>query len=137
MVRRPILQQERKSNMNTLIRENRDGDRAQAEQFVAPPASVIEGADGYTLHVEMPGVNKQGLEVLVENNELTIGGRRSLPTVEGTLIHHELRPENYQRAFELDPSIKADKISAKIDQGLATLTLPKAEHIKPRKIAIS
>ena len=85
--------------MNTIVRENRDGDRAQAEQFVAPSASVIEAADGYTLQVEMPGVNKQGLEVSVENNELVIVGRRSLPAVEGTLIHHELRPENYQRTF--------------------------------------
>ena len=124
--------------MNTsLVRENRELDRAQVEQFVAPSASVIEGADGYTLEVEMPGVTKQGLEVSVENNELTITGRRSLPTVEGTLIHHELRPENYQRTFELDPSINAEKISAKIDQGLVTLTLPKAEHVKPRKIAVS
>jgi HSP20 family protein len=137
MVRRPIFHQERKLNMNTLVRENRDGDRAQAEQFVAPSASVMEAADGYTLQIEMPGVNKRGLEVLVENNELTIVGRPSLPTVEGTLIHHELRPENYQRTFELDPSINADKISVKIDQGLATLTLPKAEHVKPRRITVS
>jgi HSP20 family protein len=48
-----------------------------------------------------------------------------------------LRPENYQRTFELDPSIDAGKISAKIDQGLVTLTLPKAEHVKPRRIAVS
>jgi HSP20 family protein len=137
MVRRPIFHQERKLSMNTLVRENRDGDRAQAEQFVAPSASVIEAADGYTLRVEMPGVNKQGLEVSVENNELVIVGRRSLPTVEGTLIHHELRPENYQRTFELDPSIDAGKISAKIDQGLVTLTLPKTEHVRPRRIAVS
>jgi HSP20 family protein len=123
--------------MNTLVRENRDGDRAQTEQFVAPSASVTEAAEGYTLQIEMPGVNKKGLEVLVENNELTIVGRRSLPTVEGTLIHHESRPGNYQRTFELDPSINADKISAKIDQGLVTLTLPKAEHVKPRRIAVS
>jgi HSP20 family protein len=110
--------------MNTLVRENRDGDRAQAEQFVAPSASVIEAPDGYTLQVEMPGVNKQGLEASVENNELVIVGRRFLSTVKGTLIHHELRPENYQRTFGLDPSIDAGRISAKIDQGLVTLTLP-------------
>jgi HSP20 family protein len=123
--------------MNTLTRENRDGDRTQAEQFVAPPASVIEAADGYMLEVEMPGVTKDGLDISVENNELTIIGRRSLPTLEGTLIHHESRPENFRRTFELDPSIDADKINAKIDQGLVTLTLPKAEHVKPRKIAVS
>jgi HSP20 family protein len=123
--------------MNTLVRENRDRDLAQTEQFIAPSASVIEAADGYTLEVEMPGVNKEGLEVSVENNELTIVGRRHLSTVEGTLIHRESRPENYRRTFELDPSIDADKISAEIDQGLVTLTLPKAEHVKPRKIAVS
>ncbi len=122
--------------MNTLVRENRDGDRTQTEQFAVPSASVIEAADGYTLEVEMPGVSKEGLEVSVENNELTIVGRRHLPTVEGELIHHESRSENFRRTFELDPSIDADKISAKIDQGLATLTLPKAEHVKPRKIAV-
>jgi HSP20 family protein len=123
--------------MNTLTRENRDGDRAQTEQFVAPPASVIEAGDGYTLEVEMPGVTKDGLDISVENNELTIIGRRSLPVVGGTLIHHESRPENFRRTFELDPSIDANKISARIEQGLATLTLPKAEHVKPRKITVS
>jgi len=123
--------------MNTLTRETRESDRAQAEQFTAPPASVTEIADGYMLGIEMPGVKKDGLDISVENNELTIIGRRSLPPVEGTLVHRESRPENFRRMFELDPSIEADKISAKIDQGLVTLTLPKAEHVKPRKITVS
>jgi HSP20 family protein len=123
--------------MNTLVREKHDGDRTQTEQFVVPSASVIEAADGYTLELEMPGVAKDGLDISVENNELTIIGRRSLPAVDGTLIHHESRPENFRRTFELDPSIDADKISANIEQGLVTLTLPKAEYVKPRKIAVS
>ena len=123
--------------MSTLVRENRDIDRVHSEQFVAPSASVVEAADGYTLEVEMPGVNKERLEISVDNNELTIVGRRSLPAVEGTLIHRESRPENYRRTFELDPSIDANKISAKIDQGVVTLMLPKAEHVKPRKITVS
>jgi HSP20 family protein len=123
--------------MNTLTRENRDADRTEAEQFIVPPASVIEAGDGYTLELEMPGVTKDGLDISVENNELAIIGRRSLPKIEGALIHHESRPENFRRIFELDPSIDGDKISAKIEQGLVTLTLPKAEHIKPRKITVS
>jgi HSP20 family protein len=123
--------------MNTLTRENRDADRAQVDQFIAPPASVIEAGEGYTLELEMPGVTKDGLDISVENNELTVVGQRSLPTVQGTLIHHESRPNNFRRTFELDPSIDADKIRAKIEQGLVTLTLPKAEHVKPRKISVS
>jgi len=94
--------------MNTLTRKTRESDRSQAEQFITPPASVTEIADGYMLEIEMPGVKKDGLEISVEDNELTIIGRRSLPVVEGTLI----------------------------DQGLVTLTLRKAEHVKPRKITV-
>jgi HSP20 family protein len=123
--------------MNTLTKETRESDRSQAEQFVTPPSSVTEIADGYTLEIEMPGVKKGGLEISVEDNELTIVGRRSLPELEGTLIHRESHPENFRRVFEIDPSIDAEKISAKIDHGLVTLTLPKAEHVKPRKITVS
>ena len=123
--------------MDTLTRETRESDRGQAEQFITPPASVTEIADGYTLEIEMPAVKKDGLEIAVENNELTIIGRRSLPAMEGTLVHRESRPGNFRRVFELDPSIDANKISAKIDQGLVKLTLPKAEHVKPRKITVS
>src|ERR1700745_3943927 len=113
--------------MNTLTRENRDADRTQTDQFIVPPSSVIEGSDGYTLEVEMPGVNKDGLDISVENNELTIVGRRSVPAVAGMLLHRESRLENFRRTFELDPSIDANRISARVDQGLVTLTLPKAE----------
>jgi len=126
--------------MNTLVRENHssasNGERA-AEQFIAPAATVLENPDGYTLEVEMPGVSKENLEMWIENNELTILGRRSMPSVEGTLLHRESRRENFRRTFELDPSIDAEKIGAKIDQGVVTLTLPKAEQVKPRKIAVA
>ena len=103
--------------MNTLVRENRssNGDRQATEQFIAPAATVLENTDGYTLEVEMPGVSKKDLEMWVENNELTILGRRAIPSVEGTLIHRESRSENFRRSFELDPSIDAGKISAKIE----------------------
>jgi HSP20 family protein len=125
--------------MNTLVRENRssNGERQVTEQFIAPAATVLENADGYTLEVEMPGVSKENLEMWVENNELTIRGRRAIPSVEGTLIHRESRPEHFRRSFEIDPSIDAAKISAKIEQGVVTLILPKAEQVKPRKIAVA
>jgi HSP20 family protein len=123
--------------METLVRENRNAVQRRAEQFVTPVASVVEDGDAYLLKVEMPGVNKEGLEISVENNELMITGRRDLAQIEGTLIHRESRTEDFRRVFELDPSIDTSKISARIDQGFLTLTLPKAEQVKPRKIAVS
>ncbi len=127
--------------MDTLVRENRtedatNGQRAN-ERFAAPLATVLENGDGYTLQVEMPGVGKDGLEMWVENNELTIVGRRAQPEIKGTMLHRESRRDNFRRAFELDPSIDTGKISATIEQGLVTLTLPKAEQVKPRKITVS
>jgi HSP20 family protein len=123
--------------METLVRENRNADQQRSEQFITPAASVVEGDGAYILNVEMPGVNKEGLEISVENNELTIVGRRSLPQIEGTLIHRESRLENFRRVFELDPSIDPAKVSARIEQGVLTFTLPKAEQVKPRKITVS
>ena len=124
--------------MNTMVREDRSSHQngAQKEQFIAPSASVVETGDGYTLHVEMPGVNKEGLEISVERNELTITGRRSLPVIEGNLLHRESRWQNFRRSFELDPSVETAKISAKIEHGVVTLSLPTAEAVKPRKITV-
>ena len=120
--------------MNTTVRETNG---RQAEQFAAPASSVLQNGDGYLLQIEMPGVNKEGLEISTEGTELIVTGRRSMPAVEGTLLHHESRRENFRRTFEIDPSIDVNKINAKIEQGLLTITLPKAEHVKPRKITVS
>jgi|SRR3954467_5941117 len=130
---------ERTQDMNTAVRENRNGnaETRQGEQFLAPTSSVFESGEGYVLHLDMPGVNKEGLEISVENNQLTLIGRRSLPSIDGTPLHRESRRENFRRTFELDPSIDTQRISARIEQGVVTLTLPKAEHVKPRKITVS
>ena len=126
--------------MNTLVRENHtntDGSSQTPEKFIVPAATVLENNDGYTLTVEMPGVSKKNIEMWVENNDLTIVGRREALSVGGKLIHRESRPENFRRSFEIDPSIDPGKISAKIEQGLVTLILPKAEQAKPRKIDVA
>ena len=124
---------------NNLVRENSGGAEArrEGEKFITPPASVSETADGYLLELEMPGVNKEGLEISIEKNELSIVGRRSNPAIPGTLVHRESRPHNYRRSFEIDPSIDSAKIVARMNQGVVTLTLPKAEEVKPRKITVS
>jgi HSP20 family protein len=124
---------------NNLVRENgeRASNRREIEKFITPPASVSETADGYMLELEMPGVNKQGLEISIEKNELSIVGHRSNPAIDGTPVHRESRPHNYRRSFEIDPSIDSGKIVARMNQGVVTLTLPKAEEVKPRKITVS
>lgn len=107
------------------------------EEFLTPPANILETKDGYVLEAEMPGVNKDGLEVTVENGELTIVGRRSVPAPKGREVYRESRKFQFRRSFELDPSIDSARITAKIDQGVLTLHMPKAEAVKPRKIVVN
>ena len=113
------------------------GDGAQRLTFVTPVANILETGDGYILEAEMPGVGKDGLEVTVENGELVLVGRRSDKELPGEALYRESRPLDFRRVFDLDPSIDAAKITAKMEQGILTLTLPKAEEVKPRRIQVT
>ena len=109
---------------------------AQRVSYLTPLANVLETKDAYVLEAELPGVAKDGLEVSVENGELTITGRRAAAAPQGRAVYRESRGLDYRRAFELDSAIDTARISAKLDQGVLTLTLPKTESVKPRKIAV-
>ena len=122
----------------TLEKEPRlTGNNNQRQEFVAPPVNIFETKDGYVLEAEMPGVNTQGLEVTLEGNEVTIVGRRSTESVSGEPVFRECQRADYRRVFELDPAIDTGKVAARMEQGMLTLTLPKSERVKPRKITVS
>ena len=110
--------------------------KARPASYAVPRATIREEKEKYLLDLEMPGVRKDGLEITVENNELTLIGRRSDAELKGEAVYRESRPLDYRRVFDLDPSIDAGKITAKMEQGIVTLTLPKAESVKPRKIVV-
>jgi len=112
--------------------------REREREFYVPPVNIMETDDQYVVEADLPGVTKDGLEITVEDNELTIIGRRNdfheVPN--GEVLYQETRPGDFRRVFELDPTIDTAKIGAKIQQGVLTLTLPKAEKVKPRKITV-
>lgn len=109
---------------------------AHSVEYVSPEVNIFETKDGYTLEAEMPGVNKQGLEITLEGNEITIVGHRQVEPLKGEALLNESRPVGFRRVFQLDPAIDTGKISARMDQGILTLTLPKSEQVKPRKIKV-
>jgi HSP20 family protein len=119
----------------TLQKEARPANERVTE-FVSPEVNIFETKDGYVLEAEMPGVNKDGLEITLEGNEITIVGHRHLEPLSGNPLFHESYYADYRRVFELDPAIDTAKVSARVDQGVLTLTLPKSERVKPRKITV-
>jgi HSP20 family protein len=117
--------------------QNQNGHAAaQQRRYACPRANVVETSGGYVVQVEMPGVNKTGLEVTFENGELTLVGHRTPVTTNAELVYRESRPMDFRRVFEVDPTIDAAHIAAQLDQGVLTLTLPKAESSKPRRIEV-
>ena len=128
--------------MNTTLQHEHKENRAPAnqhqhpQQFISPEVNIFETKDGYVLEAEMPGVAKDGLEITLENNELTITGHRKQERVSGEALFQECSRADYRRVFELDPAIDSGRISARMDQGVLTLTLPKSEKVKPRKITV-
>jgi HSP20 family protein len=105
-------------------------------EYVAPEVNIYETREGYMLEAEMPGVSKEGLEITLENNELTIVGHREVEPAPGFSIFNERSSADFRRVFELDPAVDTNRISAKMDQGVLHLTLPKSERVKPRKISV-
>jgi len=120
----------------TLQNENRTEARPAVQEYITPEVNIFATKDGYVLEAEMPGVAKEGLEVTVEDRELTIVGHRNTQAPQGEPLFCECPSADYRRVFELDPAIDTGKINARIHQGLLTLTLPKSEAVKPRKITV-
>jgi HSP20 family protein len=122
--------------MNATKELRQPTDRAAQNEYVVPEVNIFETKDGYVLEAEMPGVNREGLEISLDNNELTLVGHHSEEKANGEALFQECRRADYRRVFELDPAIDTVKISAKMEQGVLTLTLPKSERVKPRKIQV-
>ncbi len=112
-------------------------DHAPNAEFISPEVNIFETKEGYVLEAEMPGVTKDGLEITLEGTELTLTGHRTAEQLPGQPIFRESRAADFRRAFELDPAIDSARITARMDQGILTLTLLKLEKAKPRKITVS
>jgi HSP20 family protein len=125
--------------MNAVMENETQSVRPERAQrpYVAPGVNIVETKDAFVLQAEMPGVSKEGLDIHLENNVLTLEGRRQAREIQGAPLYRESSGADYRRVFELDPAIDGSRITAHIEQGVLTVQLPKAERVKPRKIKVS
>jgi HSP20 family protein len=113
---------------------SREDTRSQ-ERYISPPVDIYETMNGLVVTADLPGVAKEGLDIRVENNLLTICGKAG-HAAPGDPIYREYGLVNFFRQFELNERVDQNKISAELKNGVLTLSLPKAEEAKPRKIEV-
>ena len=102
-----------------------------------PPVDVVEDASGITLFADLPGVPKEKLNLQVEADMLTIEGDVAIATPEGLEASYaEVGLPRYRRVFTLSKELDVGKVTAELANGVLKLHIPKAEHARPRRIAI-
>lgn len=117
--------------------ERDGGEPTRSGVYYSPAVDIYENEAAITVYADLPGVDKDGLDINVEDNRLTITGAVAEP--EGRLqpIYAEYGVGGYTRSFQLGNTIDQSKINASLNDGVLRLVLPKADKLKPRKIEIA
>lgn len=114
-----------------------DGEPTKAERYFVPAVDIYETDEVVTVRADMPGVAKEGVEIQLEADTLTIRGTKSGNGGEGErVLLREFESGHYLRRFTMAESIDQAKIEASMADGVLTLRLPKVEPAKPRKIMV-
>ncbi|NNM53965.1 MAG: Hsp20/alpha crystallin family protein [Spirochaetales bacterium] len=115
------------SNVTTLEPQRR---------MIQPRCAIHEDEGKIFVDIEMPGVEKDGLSIHVENQELIIEGKRLTEAETGRYLLRERRLGDYRKSFTIDDTVDTDKIEAELASGMVKLTLPLKAAVQPRQISI-
>ena len=119
-------------------KELESAERTRSGKVFVPPVDIIETPNDLRLLVDMPGVEKDAINITLEQDILTIEGFVEPERPAGfELEYSEYEVGDYQRSFNLSSTIDKDKIEASFNNGVLELFLPKTEVEKPKKINIS
>jgi HSP20 family protein len=128
-----------------LFRMNRDIDqffgqfRQNAKQAAyRPVVDIEENEEGFVLHADLPGLAENEISIEVDGQELVISGTRevSKTSKEGASYRRERRLGDFERRFKMGPNIQSENIEASYRNGVLSVTLPRSEEDKPRKIEV-
>ena len=102
-----------------------------------PPLNIFRQKDDYVVVAELPGVDKQSLEVEVHKNQLRIAGEKTVDYDEKLSVHRRERLEGrFDRTIRIPGEVDADKVKAEFQNGVLAVHLPRAESAKPRSVAV-
>jgi len=103
-----------------------------------PPVDIYETSDAYVLHADLPGLNKEDIEVQLVENQISIRGsrKREERAEEKGFRRYERAEGRFERNFRIKEGVDPAKVEAKFENGVLTVTLPKPEEAKPRQIEV-
>jgi HSP20 family molecular chaperone IbpA len=107
-------------------------------QVLRPAVDIFEDGHSICLWADLPGVPEQALSLEVDDTTLTIKGDIELDMPdEIESLYADVRSTRYQRAFTLSSELDTDNIQASLNDGLLSVTIPKREEVRPRKIEVT
>jgi len=113
-------------------------ERTRNGKVYVPKVDIYETKEAIILVADMPGVDEKTVDVVLDKNTLTISGTSEpLSFKDYSIGYCEYDVGDYQRAFTISDEVDKDKIEATVKNGVLRLELPKAEQVKPKKIAIT
>ena len=113
-------------------------DERRPRRIYRPATDIFEIDDKVVLETEMPGVNRETIDITLENRVLTIRGElKERPRQGWRPVYAEYGEGDYERSFSVSEEIDQDKIDASFKNGVLRIELPKAETAKARKISVN
>ncbi|MDE0064255.1 MAG: Hsp20/alpha crystallin family protein [Gammaproteobacteria bacterium] len=115
-----------------------NGEQTVEGRFFRPLTDIFENPDALTVVMEVPGVDRDDIDIQLDNNRLTVSARIGLERY-GSLepVYTEYEVGHFTRSFQLSSRIDRNRIEASVDDGVLTLSLPKTAEATPRSIAIN
>jgi len=114
------------------------GGQAQLFNGWTPALDLYQTSDDVVAVVEIPGMRKEDIEISLQDGVLTIGGERKDGTAEGDKNGRTERfVGKFRRSVSLPTRVDVNKVSANYKDGILTVTLPKAEEVKPKQIQVN
>lgn len=126
------------ANQTTDLKTAADvgAERTRSGVFYRPNVDILEKPEELVLLADIPGVPSEKVDIHFEDGTLSIHAKVEPRRENGDYLLQEYGVGDYWRTFEISEAIDASRISAEYADGVLTLHLPKAEAVKPRKIAI-
>ena len=122
---------------NLSIHEQDNGLQREesVRHWLSPAVDIVEDDNGLVLSADLPGATRDGLDIGIEEGILTIKARTSESASE--VVFRDAGHTGYQRRFQLPDNLDLEKVDASLKDGVLTLTIPKSEAARPRRIDVT